>query len=510
MITPTNVLEQPIDEIVALKAEKDKLLSKIDYLNGQLAWFQRQLFGQRSEKIIGPIGSEEQLFLLGLDNLPKEDIVDAKIIPEHTRKKYKKDSDKLSFPENLPIERIILDLSEEEKFCAETGKALLKIGEDVHQKLAHRPGSYYIKEIVRPKYAAPRNNEEGVIAAALPDSLLQKCKADESFLAEILVKKFADHLPLYRQSEILSREGIGLSRQLLSKWVIRCGIALKPLYNEMSRQVLSSNNVFADEVPVDMLKPGKGKVQQAYMWVLVGGKEANPAYRVYNFRTDRCHKNAEELLKGYHGILHSDKYGAYEKMACQKQFIWCPCWAHIRRKFVEAESGDLNFRNKVLRKIKYLFMFERVAWNRSEEWRLKIRQEKEIPIIDELIDLVKSMLITGDALPRSKFKEALGYFYSLIPYLKNYTQHAYARMDNNVAERAVRPLAIGRKNWLFLGNEEGGDAAAVILSLVQTCRSLKINPREYLEDVMCRIMSHNFQKLDELLPDKWIKKNSSN
>jgi len=491
--------------MVALKAENEKLLSKIDFLNGQLAWFQKQLFGQRSEKIIESIGSEEQLVLLGFDNLPKKEVINSKIIPAHIRTKYKKDSNKLSFPENLPIERIILDLKEEEKLCPETGKPLEKIGEDVHQKLAHRPGSYYIKEIIRPKYAAPKNTENGVVAAALPDSLLHKCKADESLLADILVKKFADHLPLFRQSEILLREGICLSRQLLSKWVIRCGVALKPLYDEMSRLVLSSNNVFADEVPVDMLKPGKGKVQQAYMWVLVGGKESNPAYRVYNFRTDRCHKNAEKLLKGYHGVLHSDKYGAYEKLACQKQFIWCPCWVHIRRKFIEAESGDLKFRNEILRKIKYLFMFERVAWNRSEEERLKIRQEKEIPIIDEIIDLVKNMLIENKALPRSKFKEALGYFFSLIPYLKNYTQHAYARMDNNVAERAVRPLAIGRKNWLFLGNEEGGDAAAVILSLVQTCRSLKINPREYLEDVMCRIMSHNFQKLDELLPDKWVK-----
>ena len=148
-------------------------------------------------------------------------------------------------------------------------------------------------------------------------------------------------------------------------------------------------------------------------------------------------------------------------------------------------------------------MFEKVAWARSEEERLRIRQEKEIPIIDELILAIKSKLIDGKILPKSKFKEALGYFFGLIPHLKNYTKHAFARMDNNVAERAVRPLAIGRKNWLFIGNEDGGEAAAVIFSLIQTCRAMNVNPREYLEDVMRRLMSHHSQKLHELLPDQW-------
>src|SRR5690606_20728300 len=151
----------------------------------------------------------------------------------------------------------------------------------------------------------------------------------------------------------------------------------------------------------------------------------------------------------------------------------------------------------------YLFMFERIAWTRSEEERLRIRQEKELPIIEELIKAIKDRLVKGEILPKSKFKAALGYFCGLIPYMKNYTKHAWARLDNNVAERAVRPLAIGRKNWLFVGNEDGGEAAGIILSLIQTCRALSINPREYLEDVMRRLMSHNSKKLSELLPDCW-------
>lgn len=496
MNSSTMTLEQHKSEITILTNE-------IKSLKEQIEWFKKQLFGKRSEKEIEKTNAEQ--LLLGLDIPEQQEQIKKKLIPPHERSfKKNQNPSKISLPDDLPIERTVIDLKEEEKTCPETGKPLVKIGEEISQKLAHKPGSYFIKEIVRFKYATPKGGEETIVTAPVVESLLSRCKADESFLADVLVKKFCDHLPLYRQSEMLSRDNIGISRQILSQWVVKCGLALKPLYEEMSKKVLNSQNLFIDEVPIDMLKPGNKKVHQAYMWVIVGGEGANPAYRIYNFRTDRRHHNATELLKDYHGILHSDKYGAYEALACKKQFVWCPCWAHIRRKFFESE-GDPEFRNLVLRLIKYLFMFERIAWNRSEEERLRIRQEKEVPIIDRLISLVKDKLIKGSSLPRSKFKEALGYFVSLIPYMKNYTNHVYARLDNNVAERAVRPLAIGRKNWLFLGCEEGGEAAAVILSLVQTCRALKINPREYLEDVMRRLMSHNSQQLNDLLPDQWAK-----
>jgi len=169
--------------------------------------------------------------------------------------------------------------------------------------------------------------------APLPESLLSRCQADESFLADILSKKFSHHLPLYRIAEITGQSGVNISRQILSKWTIRCGQALKPLYKEMTRQVLLSENVFIDETPIDLLDPGKGKTHQAFMWVLVGGKAADPPCRVYNFRTNRKHHNALELLSDYHGVFHSDKYGAYEKLAQNKQFTWCPCYVHIRRKF---------------------------------------------------------------------------------------------------------------------------------------------------------------------------------
>ena len=502
MNTATIPLEQYLAEASQWHKTVEILNEKVSYLEGQLEWFKKQLFGQKAEKFIDT-KNEEQLYFDGFDKLiptPPE----KETVPAHERNKRKPTGkDKITLPADLPVERQVIDLPEDAKICPETGETLVKIGEEITSKLAHKPGSYFIKQIIRPKYANPNKSEEGIKIAELPERLLNRCQADESLLADLLVKKFGDHLPLYRQSEIMSREGIYISRQTLCQWVLRAGDALKPLYNEMVKQILKSGNIFYDETPVAMLKPGKGKTHQAYMWVLAGGKSANPAYRIYDFQTSRCHYHAAKMLEGYHGVLHSDKYGAYEALANKKELIWCPCWAHIRRKFFEAESGDPKFRDWVLRKIRYLFMFEKVAWARSEEERLRIRKEKEIPIIDELISAIKDKLINGKILPKSKFKEALGYFCGLIPHLKNYTNHAFARMDNNVAERAVRPVAIGRKNWLFVGNEDGGESAAVIFSLIQTCRALGVNPREYLEDIMRRLMSHNSQELHGLLPDQW-------
>lgn len=475
---------------------------EISRLKEQVEWFQKQVFGKKSEKYVD-VSNEDQLCLDGFEKsetLPLEGKVN---VPEHVRvKRRAKGSDTLTLPDNIPVEKTILDIPEEQKVCS-SGKPLIKIGEEVTRKLAHKPGSYYVKEIIRLKYSL--SGGEGILAPELPSSLLPKCRADESLLAEIMVKKFSDHLPLYRIAEDFSRNGISISRQLLSKWVVDAGLALEPLYLVMKKKILESGNVFVDETPVDLLMPGKGKAHQGYMWVLAGGKSQDPPYRIYDFRKNRKHENAFDILKDFKGAFHSDKYGAYVTIAKRNDVTWCPCWSHIRRKFIELESGDPKFRKWVLRKIRYLFMLERVAWNRSPEERIKIRLEKEVPIIDELIKAVKDRLHQGKILPKSKFKEALGYFHSLIPYLKNYTKSPFARLDNNVAERAVRPLAIGRKNWMFFGSERGGKAGAIILSLVQTCRGLKINPREYLEDILRRIMDHPFNNLHELLPDAWLK-----
>lgn len=493
-MTATVSLEEYAATVTSLKNE-------IVRLNEQLEWFKRQVFGAKSEKFIS---NENQLTFPGLE-IPSQEAKQEKTkIPSHERKKSERNGkDTIDFPDDLPKETVILDISEEEKICKETGEHLVKIGEEITRKLAFKSASYFIKEFIRPKYALKSQPDNGIISASMPSSLLNRCFADESFLSDILVKKFGDHLPLYRQSEMLGRERIFISRQLLAQWVVRAGLALKPLYDLMAKRILESGNIFVDETPVSMLAPGNGKVKQAYLWVLAGGLSGDPPYRAYAFYEDRKHANIKNLLKGYKGVLHSDKYGGYERLANEKQIIWCPCFSHIRRKFFEAEAGDPEFREWVLEKIKSLFELEDQAWELPLESRMQIRQEQELPIIDELIETIKDKLVHGKILPKSKLREAMGYFCGLIPHLKNYIHHPFSRIDNNVAERAIRPLAIGRKNWLFVGNEDGGEAAAIIFSLVQTCRALKVNPRNYLEDIMRRLMDHSSNRLDELLPEVW-------
>ena len=481
--------QQKDQQIVSLK-------NQVALLTEQLAWLKRQLFGAKSERIV----NDDQTLPLDFGDQVTEQ--EAPVVIEeinyHRRKTTKnRGSDTITFPDTLPVKRIELDVPPEEKICLKTGEALVRIGEEISRKLARKTEQFYVIEYVRPKYASRKNPDLGVRTAALPDAIINRCPADESLLAYVLCAKFADHLPLYRLVEILQRAYIRISRQTLSKWVLTLGAGLSPLYDAMKARVLSSGVVFVDESPIRLQVRGKGHCQQAYMWIYVGGGGGDPPYRFYEFQKNRSHVHPEQTLKDYHGLLHSDKYGAYEKLAKREGILWCPCMAHVRRKFVEAENGDPELRRQILRRIRYLFLLERVAWNREPE-------ELEKPILDQLIAMIKERLTTGKLLPKSKFHQALNYTLGLAPYFYNYLHHPDARLDNNVAERAVRPLTIGRKNWLFVGSEDGGRASATILSLVQTCRNLGINPQEYLEDVLRRIMGHPAQRIEELLPDQWL------
>ena len=479
------------------------LEGNISLLKEQLAWLKKQVFGQKSERIIADLESQPLLPEIDLGTTsapaPQEEITYKRNKPVRNR-----GCDTISFPDNLPVEVIKLDLPEDEKICPETGEPLICIGAETSRKLARRPEQFFIREYVRPKYASKARPELGVKSRELPDAVIPRCPADESLLAYILTSKYADHLPLYRQVEILQRSQIKISRQTLSKWVLTLGRALTPLHEAMQARVLSSGMIFVDETPIDLQVQGTSRCQQAYLWIYAGGGGGNPPYRFFEFCLNRNHDHPLKTLKGYQGALHSDKYGVYEKLARQKGIIWCPCMAHVRRYFVEAEGGDPEVRRLILRLIRYLFLLERVAWKRTAEERLRIRRELELPILTRMTAAVKERLLARGLLPKSNFAKALNYYLGLEPYLANYIDHSEARLDNNVAERGLRPVAIGRKNWLFVGSEDGGRSAATILSLVQTCRNLGIDPQEYLEDVLRRIMSHPAKAIDQLLPDLWL------
>ena len=499
---------KPTDNLQDLVRRQAQLIeqqsAQIALLQEQLSWLKKQLFGAKSERIVADLGQQSLPFAeaeVAADPVAAatEEIRYQRHKPARTR-----GNDTISYPDDLPVERRLLDLPEDEKICAETGEPLVRIGEEITRKLARKAEQFFVIEYVRPKYASRKDPDQGILTAALPDSVIARCPADESLLASILTAKYADHLPLYRQAQMLRRSDVHISRQTISKWVLSLGAGLAPLYEAMKARILASGVIFVDESPVSLQSQSKGPCKKAYMWVYAGGGGGDPPYRFFEFRTSRSHAHVEQTLKEYQGVLHSDKYAAYEKLARREEIQWCPCMAHARRKFVEAEGGDPQLRRRILRKIRHLFMLERVAWARSPEERLRIRREIENPVLESLKSLVKERILAGGLLPKSKFSQALHYYLDLAPHFENYLNHPEARLDNNVAERAIRPLTIGRKNWLFVGSEDGGQAAATILSLIQTCRNLDINPQEYLEDVLRRIMSHPAKRIDELLPDHWL------
>lgn len=480
--------------LIAQLTETSKLLAQ------QVEWLKKQLFGRKSERFV----DQDQPDLPGFE-AEQQKVEEEKItVPTHEKRKAKSTPfNQITYPEDLPVEREVLDLSEEEKIDAETGKPLVYIGEEVTRKLAKRAASYFVKEIARKKYAVQGKAEEGIKAPELPDTLINRCAVDEGFLADIIVGKFCDHLPLYRQSEMLTRGHIYISRQTLSSYVSKIGHALTPLYNLLEEEIKVSGNLFIDETPVDVLAPGTGKTRQGYMTVMAGGSSLDPPLRIYRFFPDRKHEHFAELFGSYKGVFHSDKYEAYAKQAKDPDKVWCPCYSHIRRKYFEAEGGDATFREEVLSDIRKLFAIEERYKQAGPEERVKARIQEAGPIIDELVRKNKAKLQDGRLLPKSKLAGAIGYFLGLVPYLKNYLHHPYARLDNNVAERALKLVVIGRKNWLFVGGEGGGNASAVIYSLAQTCRALKINPREYFEDLFRRFQGHPYSRLSELLPHNW-------
>ena len=506
-----NIDSAPISETTdypAVIQQKDQLIAtfkeEISILKEQLAWFKKQIFGQKSERIVADLATQPLLPEIAAADSHAKEPEKEKISYERIKRPRNCGGDTISFPDDLPVKRVELDIPESEKICPESGEPLVCIGHDISRKLGRSPEQFFIVEYVRPKYASKACPEYGVLSSALPDAVISRCPADESLLSYILTSKYADHLPLYRLVEILQRSKVKISRQTLSKWVITLGTALTPLHEAMKERVLKSGVVFADETPIDLQVQGKSRCQQAYLWIYAGGGGGDPPYRFFEFCLNRNHDHPMKTLKGYKGVLHSDKYGAYEKLAKNDDIIWCPCMAHVRRKFVEAEGGDPDLRRRILRRIRHLFMLERVAWSRNAEERLRIRRELEKPILDRITNMVKERIMSGGLLPKSNFAKALNYYMGLAPYLPNYINHPDARLDNNVAERGLRPLTIGRKNWLFVGSQDSGRSAATILSLVQTCRNLGINPQEYLEDVLRRIMSHPAKQIDQLLPDNWL------
>lgn len=495
------LLENLNTEVESLRDENIYLRGEMGRLKDQVEWFRRQVFGQKSERLTDfPLDLPD---LPGLDCLEEEQETHESLnVPSHQRKK-KSGNGKwtVEIPEDLPRVEEIIDVPEEDRTCPLTGKALTKIGEDRVEKLAFRPGEFYIKAIIRPKYANPNDSRFGLLQENAPDSILAGSKFDESFMAHVAVEKFVYHMPLYRIEEKLHTREIRISRQTLSSLLKNLGEKLAPLYDLMKEKVFDQGCIFTDDTPVNLFQ--KGKCIQSRMWVYIGGKPNAPPYHIYEFTDDRSYRHPLKFFENYEGLFHGDAFGAYEKLSKHDDITWAPCWAHARRKFEHAQSGDADFRIWTLHQMRKLFLYERVAWNCDADSRLEIRESREKPIVDELFAKFKEFIRSGEVRPSCKLTQAVNYTLSREEYFKNYLENPDARMDNNTAERAIRKLVIGRKNWLFIGSKDAGKSTATLLSLIQTCRALEINPQDFLEDVFRRMLDHPAKRLEEFLPDKW-------
>ena len=485
-----------------LKEQVCRLKAELARVTEQLAWLQRQVFGRKSERFCDPPGQTDMLPGLELEK-PTEPEPEQVSVPTHTRRRRRrKGGCTLQFPDSLEREQRLIDVPEAERTLPD-GRPMIRAGEDRSLKLAYRPDQYLLVEFIRPKYVDPDDPSLGIVQEPMPGTLIEGSKFDTSFMAHVIEEKFAFHMPLYRIEEKLAGHDIRVTRQALCQLVRACGERVLPLFRLMIAELLLQRYLFTDDTPVK-LQAG-GKCREARMWVYVGARANAPPYHVYQFSEDRSHRHPLDFLGKYRSVIHADAFAAYEKLHAdpQRDIQWSACWAHARRKFENAHSGSGELRKWVLRHMRYLFMYERVAWQRDEARRMRIRSEREAPVVEEIFKRLRQQIASGRLLPRSKMAEAIGYMLTREENFRLYLTDPNVRMENNTAERSLRKLTIGRKNWMFVGSPRAGQSMAALLSLVQTCRAMDIRPQEYLRDIFDRLLDYPAGDLADLLPDRW-------
>jgi transposase/uncharacterized coiled-coil protein SlyX len=470
--------ESVIAEREALIAEHESVIAEREAL---IAKLQKQLFGQRSEK------SKER----PPEPTPQE-------IAEETAppKKKKSGGGRAPLPEYLPRVEEVVDIAENEKLCACCGKPMKPIGEDASEQLDVAPVAFFVRRTVRPRYACC-TCKNAVVQAPMPTQTLPRTGCTPGLAAHLALWKYEDHLPLCRLERILRRGGIDLDRTRTSDWLMTCSELLEPLVRLMHRKILESGRVCADETTLKMQAPDKAKT--CWLWAVRGLDDA--PYTVFRFNESRGASGLLKDFENYKGMLLTDAYSAYDKLAGKNENVSLHgCWAHARRKFVEARDGGDKSAPEAIALIGKLYETERNAAEMAGDERLALRREQSASVLDEL---KKWLHEKSDALPKSPLGKAINYTLDRWPCLVRLLDDGAMPIDNNALERDIRPVAIGRKNWLFAGSPRGGRAAAVYFSLLESTRRAGVNTFEYMKDLLTRLPDHPITRLDELLPDRW-------
>jgi transposase len=472
--------------------------SEIEHLKLLIAKLQRMQFGRKSEKLTQQI---EQLELR-LEELESNSAQDEKrsstspllLITSPATKPARQ-----PLPEHLP--RQTRRYEPKASGCPDCGGELRPLGEDVSEMLEYVPASFYVVRQVRPKLSC--KGCERIVQAAAPSRPIERGLAGPGLLAHVLVSKYADHLPLYRQSEIYARHGVELGRSTLADWVGGTSALLQPLLEKLREYVMAAGKLHADETPVPVLAPGNGKTKKGRLWTYVrddrpAGDSAPPAVW-FAYSPDRKGEHPDRHLRKFHGTLQADAYAGFNQLYENGRMQEAACWAHVRRKFYDLlEAHASPVAREALERIAGLYAIEEEVRGRPPDERQQVRHTRSKPLLDSLRKWFETTLPKLSR--KSDTTVAIRYALSRWDALVRFSDDGRLEIDNNAAERSLRPVALGRKNFLFAGSDVGGDRAATVYSLLGTAKLNGLDPETYLREVLSRIADHPISRISELLP----------
>jgi transposase len=477
--------------LLAERAESERLRQIIREL-------QRHRFGRRAESL-----PEEQLqfALEEAEQIEAAGLAQTEGPSERKARAAKRRTNRGALPTHLPRIETVVDV--ESTICPGCSGTLHRIGEDVSERLDIVPAQFRVLVVRRPKYAC-RSCEDVVVQAPAPTRLIEGGLPTEATVAQVLVSKYADHLPLYRQAQIYARQGVNLDRSTLADWVGRAAFLLRPVHQRLLDRLKASSKLFADQTTAPVLDPGRGRTKTGQLFAYArddrswGGSD--PPGVAYVYAPDRKAAQPIAHLAGFRGILQVDGYAGYKVLVQRNEVSLAFCWSHVRRRFYElAQSGPAPIASEALTRIAALYRIEDDIRGRSAEERLVIRQERSRPLVEALQPWLREKLSLISQ--KTKLAEAIRYALSRWAGLGFFLDDGRVEIDNNTVERAIRPIALNRKNALFAGSDGGAEHWAVIASLIETCKLIEIEPHGYLDDVITRIINgHPQSRLDELLP----------
>lgn len=469
---------------------------KIAQLEARIARLKRMQFGQSSEKITREI---EQLEL-ELDELHEEEGKSAAGRPSAVQALVEKPYRK-PLPPHLPREE---EVHEASCTCPNCGGQMRRLGEDVTEVLEYVPASFKVIRHVRPKLSC--RVCETIVQRPMPSLPIERGRPGAGLLAHVLVSKYADHLPLYRQSEIYAREGVDLERSTLADWVGRSAALLEPLAAALRKEVMSSAVLHGDDTPVPVLAPGTGKTRTGRLWTYVRDgrphRSEQPPTAAFFYSPDRKGEHPQAHLKSFRGILHADGYAGFNAVFERAEVEEAACWAHVRRKFFDEQATNGSpIAGEAVNRVGMLYAIEDSIRGKPPDERQRIREDRAQPLLAELKAWLEATLPRLSA--KTDLAKAIRYTLSRWDALARYIHDGRIEIDNNAAERAIRGVALGRKNYLFAGSDSGGERAAAIYSLIETCKLNDIDPEAYLRAIIARIADHPINRIVELLPWAW-------